>query len=504
MKKGLVLLLVLMVIVTGCASTTPALRDVWLKQWDVNSVESETIIKFAIESREPIVSGEEERILLDVLSSGIKIEQKVVNETNSYSKLSLVNPGPLAQLPEFPPFGEELFAEFYMVDGVTYARTSFEERLVKMDNEMNGLQGLEGQSLVLSVQDQKKLKEFALGQLKGYVGQFDFKLRQIQDLGHVQVATPVGNQTVKHLQVQMTIDDVIGFVSYLLGNLAEYPGLKPLIAEGQAMFLPADEQMSDSELDIVVAQIRGQLTEAKMEVSQYNEAMLEDMIRADMDFLWTTDAYVTDSAETVALNNTISIKFKQRATQEMIGLKFTTETKRWNMNQPVTLPTADFAAALGVKEMIHNRKLLNELGENSIIKEMIKAEYPRRGSLTVGNKEAYVGKRNEKTSLEAAPYVTPSGQTMVPIKVISEIAMSPAKWDSATKKVTFEVDGTQVVLTLDSSTALVNGQKVVMPVAAESVKGRTFVPLRFVTENLGAVVEFDNKTKSITIDFDAN
>jgi hypothetical protein len=57
----------------------------------------------------------------------------------------------------------------------------------------------------------------------------------------------------------------------------------------------------------------------------------------------------------------------------------------------------------------------------------------------------------------------------------------------------------EVVLTLDSDDALVNGQVIKLDVPAMVVKGRTLIPLRFVSEQIGMKVKWDEKNKSITI-----
>lgn len=60
-------------------------------------------------------------------------------------------------------------------------------------------------------------------------------------------------------------------------------------------------------------------------------------------------------------------------------------------------------------------------------------------------------------------------------------------WNQATRTATFVVGDTKVEITVGSTTARVNGQAVTMPVAAfiDAALGRTYVPVRFVSEALG-------------------
>src|SRR5450756_2018120 len=58
---------------------------------------------------------------------------------------------------------------------------------------------------------------------------------------------------------------------------------------------------------------------------------------------------------------------------------------------------------------------------------------------------------------------------------------------------------TVLKLTVDSTTLEVNGQPITMDVAPFLENGRTWVPVRFVAEELGAYVQWDPITKGVTI-----
>ena len=96
-----------------------------------------------------------------------------------------------------------------------------------------------------------------------------------------------------------------------------------------------------------------------------------------------------------------------------------------------------------------------------------------------------------------APYQT-QGRTMVPLRVISENMNAVVDWDPETKKVTVEQDGKTVILTLGSDQTLVNGEVRLLDVPATSVSGRTFVPLRFVSEMLACTVDYKDGVVTVT------
>jgi len=59
--------------------------------------------------------------------------------------------------------------------------------------------------------------------------------------------------------------------------------------------------------------------------------------------------------------------------------------------------------------------------------------------------------------------------------------------------------GLELILTLGSPTALVNGLEVLLDAPAEAERGWTMVPLRFVGENLGVSLEYDAARRAVTV-----
>ncbi|HZG56739.1 copper amine oxidase N-terminal domain-containing protein [Paenibacillus sp.] len=94
---------------------------------------------------------------------------------------------------------------------------------------------------------------------------------------------------------------------------------------------------------------------------------------------------------------------------------------------------------------------------------------------------------------------TKNGRTLVPFRAISAALQAEVSFDDATRTVTVVRGDVTVKLTLGSDTAYVNGVAVKLDVAAESVNGRTVIPLRFLSEAFGATVDFDAETQSVII-----
>lgn len=80
-------------------------------------------------------------------------------------------------------------------------------------------------------------------------------------------------------------------------------------------------------------------------------------------------------------------------------------------------------------------------------------------------------------------------RVQVPLRGIGEALGAKIGFDAQT--VTYEKNEKSIKLTLGSKVAIVDGKSVTMDTVAKAINGRTYVPLRFVSENLGEKVTWD-------------
>ncbi len=129
---------------------------------------------------------------------------------------------------------------------------------------------------------------------------------------------------------------------------------------------------------------------------------------------------------------------------------------------------------------------------------MDKDDEPLLIKLTVGRTEASVN--GVIFTLEAAPYISAeAGRTLVPVRFVSEALGAGVGWNSETRQVTIAAKGKEIVLHIGSSEVQVNGLQQAIDCAPVIVSDRTFVPLRFISETLGAMVGYEAATREITI-----
>ncbi len=99
---------------------------------------------------------------------------------------------------------------------------------------------------------------------------------------------------------------------------------------------------------------------------------------------------------------------------------------------------------------------------------------------------------------DPGPYIK-EGRTLIPFRRIFEALDMEVLWDAQERMVTATGNGIEMKLYIGKTNAYVNGEEKTLDVPAEITDGRTFVPLRFVSENCGAKVEWDDSTKSVFI-----
>ena len=105
-----------------------------------------------------------------------------------------------------------------------------------------------------------------------------------------------------------------------------------------------------------------------------------------------------------------------------------------------------------------------------------------------------------------SPPVIKNSRTLVPIRAIIEALGGTVGWDGTARKATVALGSTSLELWIGKSSATVNGTATPIDstnakVVPEIINSRTMLPLRFVTENLGATVSWEQSTQTITITY---
>lgn len=93
--------------------------------------------------------------------------------------------------------------------------------------------------------------------------------------------------------------------------------------------------------------------------------------------------------------------------------------------------------------------------------------------------------------LDVAPIIT-DNRTLVPIRAITESLGGEVQWNEKTKEITLKIDGKTLKMTIGVTLEKYGAAPII-------IGNRTYVPLRFVAEEIGAAVDWDGGTKTVTI-----
>ena len=100
---------------------------------------------------------------------------------------------------------------------------------------------------------------------------------------------------------------------------------------------------------------------------------------------------------------------------------------------------------------------------------------------------------------DAQPFIDENGRTQVPVRFVSEALGADVGWDGSTRTVTVEQARNKISLVVGKSEYTVNSRKMEMDTSVVLVEDRTFVPIRFVSEALGADVDWRDSIKTVYI-----
>lgn len=104
----------------------------------------------------------------------------------------------------------------------------------------------------------------------------------------------------------------------------------------------------------------------------------------------------------------------------------------------------------------------------------------------------------ELLDLDVPPLIS-AGRTMVPMRAIFEALGAEVSWDGNARTVKARKDGTTIVLTIDKKLSQINGTNKNLDAAPVLKDGRTLVPVRFISEALGAEVQWDAENQLVEI-----
>ena len=124
--------------------------------------------------------------------------------------------------------------------------------------------------------------------------------------------------------------------------------------------------------------------------------------------------------------------------------------------------------------------------------------------LRIGNATAYLN--GNALQMDVKPYLKYNMHTMVPFRIIAESLGATVGWDGTARKVSYEFRGIKIFVWIGSKQAQITDasgktRNLTMLAEPELMNGRTLVPLRFISEALGAKVDWNAKLWEATVSY---
>ena len=137
----------------------------------------------------------------------------------------------------------------------------------------------------------------------------------------------------------------------------------------------------------------------------------------------------------------------------------------------------------------------------SVLVHVVSQGTPATLSLRIGSSVMTVN--GSAVPLDSAPVIIES-RTLVPIRAVVEALGGTVAWDALARQVSITLGGTSLSLVIGQPEAIVNGAPAPIDpdnpkVVPRIINDRTFLPLRFVAENLGADVQWRADTQTVLI-----
>ncbi len=158
-----------------------------------------------------------------------------------------------------------------------------------------------------------------------------------------------------------------------------------------------------------------------------------------------------------------------------------------------------FSAEIRVEPGVNsiNIRAVNAFGHESSAVFELKIYEQTVIVLTIGRMSMMV---NGKTiTLDAEPFIRHS-RTMVPVRAVAEAFGAVVNWESRSETVEIELEGLFISMQIGNPVAMVGNRVFRLDSPPVIHRNRTFVPIRFIAEAFGSIVEWDAENEVVTIE----
>lgn len=224
-----------------------------------------------------------------------------------------------------------------------------------------------------------------------------------------------------------------------------------------------------------------------------------DLILNDNTYM-RSDLYVDSSLHVRKADFELSITPELAETGDLEGIssvQIEGHGQFWNHNKPVTadILTYEEEDALHMDGMTSfDDDFMSILDQESVLFKLMKEDLHATRKTATFYTDAYDYMPSELA-------IVKNGIMTVPARSLADNLGLQLDWNGVTRELTLTspFDGTTVAFMVDSNEAAVNGITETMPLATFISNGQTYIPLRFVTDAIGAEIEWIQETSSAIV-----
>ncbi|KRF01734.1 hypothetical protein ASG89_25580 [Paenibacillus sp. Soil766] len=312
--------------------------------------------------------------------------------------------------------------------------------------------------------------------------------------------------SLRKAHVELSGAELASLLQEMLANvLADEDGLKEVLSQLYDALAPViQEQIDAGDKSITLSLLTNKDLTLGFVYSPIHDylAGLADSIDPTKDMFSSkaslqADVYIDSDKQIRKQNIAIHMPLTE-SNNGASAIKISYVSESWNLNKPVTASTINTSGALQLNpDATAIFKVLAALDKQSTLYKMLKND------LQVTKKDINMVTDGSGAKDDAPqPFINANGTTMVPVRFVSEQLGAEVGWNGELKQVTITdfIHGKKLLLTLNSTNATVNGAAAPeLESAATLSDNSTFVPIRFIAEQLGCVVSFNNETRVVTI-----
>ncbi len=334
---------------------------------------------------------------------------------------------------------------------------------------------------------------------------------------------------LKKVHIELNGKELIDLVKTFLENVVQdQEGLKQTIANVYDLLIPTvtevlnivSEQTGDPSVaallpyvenkemvvEFLFTTLQGQIESFLENYDEYADELLSDEVAQQVfseKNVLALDLYVDLSGKIYKQDLQLTLMFGAE-NDSIEGIRIYSQNEIWNHNGAVKAEQLDTSNALVWSENTSFETLLNGFEEDATVRQWLEQMNEWFTTTTVHVHTQLMIDMNAEEPIPGylqQPYIE-NDATMVPIRYVSEELGAEVQWDAAEKRVTVldGITGNEIVMVVGSDTAAINGEEVSLQAPSQIRENHVYVPLRFVAESFGAEVEWDHDSKLLIIE----